>query len=601
MMTKSKIAYAVCIAVLAYANFIFYPKWQKSHSEATLSWDVCGYYFYLPSLFIYKDIKTVASQDSIHRKYRAQGEVPYAARIAPSGNAVMKYSAGMAIMYAPAFFVAHGLAQPLGYEADGFTLPYQFAIAFWSMLWAFVGLWYLRKVLLRLAYTEGVTAAVLLLYTLTTNYLDYAGITNAMPHNYIFTLYAILLWFTIQFYESPTYGSALAIGKCIGLAVLARPTELPIFLVPVFWAVYNKETLFGRVAFIQKHLKYYALAAMIVAAFGAIQFLYWKWLSGHFFYKSYGKEDWMEWFSPYILDGLFSARRGWLVYTPIMLFSLVGFYPLYRTRRAHFWLAFLFTGLFIYISFAHNIWWYGGSLGQRQMIQLMPILALPFAAFLTTVAKARWRQILFGLAVAICGYLNFWHIYQAHGGGLWRDELSPAYMRRTLGRWSVPPEVVKLLDNKYDLPKDLSGYRDIATVVEVAALDSIDARREYTEAVKISSLSRKSSPVHKESFGLDSIKGKKWLRATATFRTTQNEPVEWAMGQWIILFKKGDQIVRSNMLRPQRLMTHQETKRIWLDAKIPKKDFDTVLIYLWNAGTKQTFYIADLKVICFNE
>ena len=35
----------------------YYPKWKAGGSEATISWDVAGYYHYLPGIFIYHDLK----------------------------------------------------------------------------------------------------------------------------------------------------------------------------------------------------------------------------------------------------------------------------------------------------------------------------------------------------------------------------------------------------------------------------------------------------------------------------------------------------------------------------------------------------------------
>ena len=156
-MSKSKSAFLICLVVLTYFNLVFYPKWSKPASEATLSWDVCGYYFYLPAFFIYKDPAKVAFHEAIDKKYSPQAGDFYSAAPSENGNWIMKYSCGMAIMYAPAFFAAHFLAAPLGFAADGFSPIYQFAISFWSLLWAFVGLWYLRKALLKLNFTEGST------------------------------------------------------------------------------------------------------------------------------------------------------------------------------------------------------------------------------------------------------------------------------------------------------------------------------------------------------------------------------------------------------------------------------------------------------------
>ena len=603
-MTPSKIAYFVCIAVLTYANLFFYPKWQKQGGEAALSYDVCGYYYYLPAIFIYKDVKKVAFHEVIDAKYQPQGGGFYSALPSTNGNLVMKYTSGMAIMYAPAFFVAHALAAPLGFAADGFSAPYQFAISFWSLLWSFVGLWYLRRLLLKVLpnapNTEGVVAAVLLLYVLTTNYLEYAAISSAMTHTYIFTLYTLMLWQTIKFYERPKMRTAASIGVCIGLAALARPTELIVVMIPTLWGVFDKKSLESRFLFIKNHFSKFLLTAVIIGVLGSIQLLYWKWSSGHFLYNSYGKEDWMEWGHPHILDGLFSSRRGWLVYTPIMLFSLVGFYQLYQKRRDLFWANFLFIGLFIYVSFAHNIWWYGGSLGQRQMIQVMPMLALPFAYFIKSVFDKKIRQYLFGAAVAVCFYFNLWWVYQAHQGGLWRDETTQAYLRRIIGRWDVPLEAQKLLDNKYDLPFLLTDVTDLDTVFlhhfEADFLkntDIIDGKRWfYLDAIHQLSPDYQIPPL--------SIKSKKWLRAQATFRTTIKEGNFWTMTQFIIEFKKGNDVVRTNMVRPQRLIGDNETRTVWLDAKVPNVDFDTVTIRFWNAGGDKKMLLNDLVVQTFN-
>ena len=51
------------------ANFVDYPKWKLDRTEATISWDVSGYYFYLPAIFIYKDIKKVKFKQAIQDKY----------------------------------------------------------------------------------------------------------------------------------------------------------------------------------------------------------------------------------------------------------------------------------------------------------------------------------------------------------------------------------------------------------------------------------------------------------------------------------------------------------------------------------------------------
>jgi hypothetical protein len=598
----SKYIYWLCVAALFYAAFSFYPKWNKGGSEATLSWDVCGYYYYLPATFIYKDLKKVGFHRNLDTQYAYQGDTYYSSLThKATGNEVMKYTSGMAVMYAPAFFIAHALAKPLGFEADGFSRPYQFAISFWSVLVAALGLWYMRKVLLKLNFSDKITALTLFLTVLATNYLDYAAITGAMAHNYIFTLYALLLWFIIQFYETPSVKNSLGIGFCMGLAALARPTELPIILLPVLWGIGSFKGMTERAIFFKHHFDKFSLAVFACGFVGSIQLIYWKWTTGHFFYNSYGPEDWMDWFKPHILEGLFSAQKGWLVYTPIMLFALLGFIPLYKKRRDLFWAIAVFMMIFIYVSFAHNIWWYGGSLGQRQMIQVFPILAIPFASFLTWLSPYKMGLAFMAFASVICLYLNFWLIYQAHKGTDFEiQSTTPAYLRATYGRWNVPIETRKLLDNKYDYQGE---KRDVELVYtndfETDTTQNIDIHNVISgKKSLIVDAKRPFSPKYDVPL---TNKGKKWLRATATFRTTAKEFTDWKMLQFILFFKKGNQDVKGFALKPHRLMGNNETKRIWLDVKVQRIDFDTLLIGFWNVDSQTTTIIDDLEVEVFNE
>lgn len=616
----SKYAYWLCVAVLTYTAFFFYPKWEKSGSEATLSWDVCGYYYYLPAIFIYKDLKNVAFHTDLDKKYQYQGGDFYAAlplNTPPLGagglghRLVMKYTSGMAIMYAPAFFTAHLLAKHLGYEADGFSKPYQMAIGIWSLLWSFVGLWFLRKMLIKGGFNDKSVAFTSILYVLATHYLNYAAIDSAMTHSYIFTLYAILLWLILKFDNTPSVGKAIGMGICIGLAALARPTELIVILIPLLWGVSNFEAMKMRFTFLKRHISMVFITAAVAFLIGFIQLIYWKYTTGHFIYNSYGSEDKMEWLHTHIIDGLFSARKGWLVYTPAMLFSLIGFVFLYKKRREYFWTMGIFTVLFIYVSFAHNIWWYGGGLGQRQMIQIYPMLAFPLAAFFDYVLQNKIWRIIVSVSMLICIYLNIWLLYQAHKGGHFEAEYTtPAYLRATLGRWNIPDDTRKLLDNKYDFQGTMRDVNVIykndfendtaQSIVNQNVISgnkslSVDKLHPYSPKMEIPLLPRSARSDN------GSIKDKKWLRATATFRAVSKEWNTWSMMQWIVTLKKGEQEVKSFYLRPHRIMNEGETKKIWLDAKISRYDFDKISISFWNTDSEKQTLIDDLTVETFND
>lgn len=117
--------YLIVVLLITYEGVYKYPRWKYKGSDAVLSWDVAGYYMYLSTFFIYKDPYKHSFTDSLLRKYQFANLKYDQATKAPNGNYVFKYSAGMAVLYAPWFFIAHGVAKWFGYSTDGFSFPYQ--------------------------------------------------------------------------------------------------------------------------------------------------------------------------------------------------------------------------------------------------------------------------------------------------------------------------------------------------------------------------------------------------------------------------------------------------------------------------------------------
>ena len=57
---KSLITYIILGIGLIVFSLTYYPRYKQGGGEATISWDVSGYYWYLPALFIYKDLKNLS-------------------------------------------------------------------------------------------------------------------------------------------------------------------------------------------------------------------------------------------------------------------------------------------------------------------------------------------------------------------------------------------------------------------------------------------------------------------------------------------------------------------------------------------------------------
>lgn len=586
-------AWILCSAFILAVGTLYYPKWNKSQTEATISWDVSGYYFYLPAVFIYKDIQQVAFRDAIHEKYRP-ASAPYQAFQHPSGNFVMKYSCGLAVQYLPFFLAAHALAPALGYPADGFSRPYQAAIGWGSLLIALIGLWLLRKNLLRY-FSDGATAITLVLVVFGTNYLDYAAINGAMTHNYLFTLYAALVALTAAYYERPGLLKAACIGFLVGLAALTRPTEVLAALVPLLWGAGSVSSLKERITLWRKHFPHLAVAVLICGLVGSMQLIYWKAASGQWLVYSY-EDQGFSWLKPHIDRGVFSFRAGWLVYTPMMAFAVLGFLWLYRQQRSIFWAVFLFFALFLYVTFAWDIWWYGGSLGQRAMVQSYALLAFPLAAFVEYIRKrVPWNYMAFAVFLFF-SYYNLWLTHQAHKGGMLEPGfMTKAYFWRIFLKYDLPPETRKLLDTDQDFTGE---RRNLQLVYEnnfeqaehwpdcpIAPIEGgrsvcIGVARQFSEAF---------------TFPLSAESGRK-LRATAVFRSQNKEWDTWKMAQFIVRVKQDDHTVHERAIRVFRMLNDNETKEIYIDLLLPKRPYNKAEVFFWNADSDKPLAVDQLRV-----
>lgn len=124
-MLSSKSSLIFCLLFLSLAGSWFYPRWQQAEGEAQLSWDAAGYYWYLPSIFIYDDLRGQSFKDEVLQKYKMTPpeDFQYGYRHESSGHYVLRYTPGLALLEAPFFFIGHAAAHIFGYPPDGFSPP----------------------------------------------------------------------------------------------------------------------------------------------------------------------------------------------------------------------------------------------------------------------------------------------------------------------------------------------------------------------------------------------------------------------------------------------------------------------------------------------
>lgn len=363
-----------------------------------LEWDAEAYYHYLPATFIHGDVRELGYvpelDDAIHKGHPSSYGISY---LKETGWDCLKYTYGVALFEAPLFFIAHAVAHegatPL---TAGYTRPYQLAVALSSVLFATLGLLLIRSLLLRHT-DDRVSALVLAALGFGTNLFFYCTVGSGMSHPYMFFLFAAVLERTDAWHRAPSPGKAIGLGLALGLILLTRPIDFIVVLVPLLWTHgLGWKAKWDR---IWRHRSHLILAVL----FGVLplipQMLYWKATTGHFVFYSYRSERFI-WNDPHILDGLFSYRKGWFVWSPLVTLGFVGLVLMLldRSKRALAWPVVAFFPPALYGIFSWHQWWYGGGFGARPLVDALPLLALPMAVL---VGKALRKHVLLGAALAL--------------------------------------------------------------------------------------------------------------------------------------------------------------------------------------------------------
>lgn len=383
-------------------------------NKDVINFDVSGYYLYLPATFIYKDLGELKFYDKIDSAYTLSKGVSQYALIKQkaTGKKLNKYAIGVSLGELPLFFVADFYCKYLQnkHSRDGYTKPYHLSVEISSILWSIIGLLFLAKFLIKFFDESGVAITILCI-GFGTNFYCYNTYLLGMSHTLLFMLFSGILYFTERWHSTLKLKYAILLGSFLGWTIISRPVDFTIILVVLFWPLSNslKNQFKNRLVFWFNYRTHLLISFAFFMLFAAIQICYWKYVTGDFIHYSYEGEK-FDFLNPHVIDGLFSYRKGWFVYSPIALIGIIGLIPLLKYNANLAKPITIFFVVFTYFVFSWSCWWYGWGFGARGMIESYAVLSISLAALINFCIKASWP--LKSLAIATFLFFIWLNLYQ---------------------------------------------------------------------------------------------------------------------------------------------------------------------------------------------
>ncbi len=423
-MKASTISIIITLLGITLLNFHWKP-WERR--DGVLHWDINSYYGYLPLTFIYKDVKAEKLST-----YPAHIERKIWLNHA-DGHQLIKTTCGTAIMYSPFFALGALTAKITGHPVDGYSEPFIYWLQFSSFFYLTLATILLIR-FLKHFYSDLSSGVTALLTVLATNVVQYT--TNDACMSHVFTLFLITAFLNLTYaYRTrrPDYKVVIGLGIVSGLIILIRPTNILIWIIFFLYGVNSIQTFRQRIIDTIKaytHLLAFAALTLIV---WVPQFTYWKIVTGSYLFFSYGEEK-FYFNDPELISGLFGFRKGWLLYTPVMAFALIGLFLIRKDNPLKL-SAILFMLISTYVILSWWCWWYGGGFSNRAFIDTYPVLAIGLAACIQEILKQRLYIKIPALIVGIylC-YLNIFQHFQYDNSAIHYDSMTKSAYFESFGK-----------------------------------------------------------------------------------------------------------------------------------------------------------------------
>jgi len=411
--SSKNVLYSLFVGLLVFAIFF---RWISHGWEHIVDSDGRGYYAYLPAIFTYHDLDF---------RYFFSGKLNVAADYTNNflfiidGHYVIKYPPGVALLLSPFYLVASLLSFVFGFEMTGYSFFYQIFVSLAAIFYCVFGVKNLMEIFKRFHISFAISLWIILSLVLGTNLFVYVIHEPSMSHVYSFAAVSAFILYLKRWIDGEAAKNLLASAFFLGIVILIRPVNgIVIFAVPLLFN--SIDDLFSFFKKLIANIPLLIKCALITSLIIFIQPLLWHLENGHWYVWTYLGES-FKWNDPAITKVLFSFRKGWLLYTPLMLLLIPSFFAIVIRKDFTKLIGFIvFWISAIYMISSWWCWYYGGSFGQRAFIEFYPIAALSFVPLLTFLND---RTLILKIFISICVFLNLVQSYQYRNNILHYDSM----------------------------------------------------------------------------------------------------------------------------------------------------------------------------------
>jgi len=307
---------------------------------------------------------------------------------------------GVDLLWLPFFALAHSIILFINWigfniPANGYSLPYEYAAGFGSILIGIFGLYCLYK------FSRKYFDKEICLFSITSIFFAsslffYTALQPSVSHvvSMAFVSFFIYWWFSKDKNKVSTW---IILGIISGIMVMVRWQNILFlsvvgieFIKEIFDRIKNKNFIAGYHVLLG-HLLFF----LFFTIFFSPQMFFWKIQQGSFLTIPQGP-GFLTWFHPHLFEMLFLDNNGLFYFTPLILFSVIGLYFLYKKDKNLTLYFIIFLILQIYINSIVSDWNGGEGFGARRFINCTIIFVLGFAAlveYLSHKIKIKWIYI----------------------------------------------------------------------------------------------------------------------------------------------------------------------------------------------------------------